>query len=84
MLDKRDLLFAHGCMCAYVREHKDLDLFFAHRWRDVINNFQQELRAYLKPDACDFHVRVTPTGRCVVEPIGGWDENHRGGLGSEN
>jgi hypothetical protein len=67
-LNTNDLLYAHGCLCEYARNNT-FDLWEAHRSCDVINNFQNELRSRLKPDACDF-----TTNGYRVYPIGGWND----------
>lgn len=74
-LEVTDLLYAHGCLCAYAFQHKQLDMWIAYRLCDVINNFQDALRPFLKPDACDFHVKDFADGFYhFVEPIGGWGD----------
>lgn len=76
-LSVQDLLFAHGCLCAYARsdEAEFEDIEHAIRVRDTINNFQAELKDHLIPDAKSFEVVSTTFNFGTIYtvcPKGGW------------
>jgi len=71
LLTSNDLLFAHGCLCDYARNTIIPTEHHANRLRDVLNNFQRELKEHLMPGAPSFQV-IVGRGGYLVKPVGGW------------
>jgi hypothetical protein len=72
-MSSKDLLYAHGCLCDYVKRANrtcELNIEDAQRLCDVVNNFQEYLKLHLTPGTPKFH--VAPGMGSYIEPIGGW------------